>query len=141
MLTKRRGLRKVLSQPSCSALICPPSQFLRPKPDVKICTTPCVHRDTETHKNEHTETDANMKKAVHACFDLLNCVLSTAAQSNVRKGVFHVVCSARPTSMAPFPSHPLCFQAGNTEQHWAILGNTGQHWATLRSMHVEGWAC
>ena len=133
MLTKRRGLRKVLSQPSCSALICPPFSVLAPQPDVKICTTPCAHRHTETHKNEHTQTDANMKKAVHACSDLLNYVLSTAAQSNVRKGVFHVVCSARPTSMAPFPSHPLCFQAGNTGQHctgehWVTLGNTGQHW-------------
>ena len=116
MLTKRRGLRKVLSQPSCSALICPPFSVLAAQARCENLHPPLAH--TETHKNEHTQADANMKKAVHACFDLLNSVLSRFVQSNVRKGVFQVVCSARPTSMAPFPSHPLCFQAGNTGQHW-----------------------
>ena len=68
------------------------------------------------------------------CFDLLNYVLSRVVQSNVRKGVFHVVCSGRPTSMAPFPSHPLCFQAGNTGQHWATLGSMHQ---VLRGGRVD----
>ena len=127
MLTKRRGLRKVLSQPSCSALICPPFSVLAAP--ARCENLQCTHPlRTQTHRDTSKRTYTDRCKHEKICSCLLwfaelcpfHCCPIQCKERSFPRCMFS---STYFHGALPFP--PSLFPG---RQHWATLGNTGQHW-------------